>query len=106
MSTLAQLSRQLDNALRAFAVELARSAQDSGFEFITTVSKRDSSDGAKITYSCGPYYGDKTRGNDAGATLTESRRRQGWNDAHEPMVLLEGPKAYVDEPDAHTDDPF
>ncbi len=92
MSTLAQLSRQLDNALRAFAVELARSA-DKGYEFTCLISKREYETGSKIEYACGSYYGDKARGNDAGATLLESRRRQGWNEAHEPMALIKGPKA-------------
>lgn len=93
MTTLAQLSRQLDNALRAFAIELAKGQGETSYEFHAYIEKSSYSNAAKIGYTLAQDYEAKTKGNDAGAVLTEWRRRQGWNEAHEPMVLIEAPKA-------------
>lgn len=94
MSTLTQLSRQLDNAVRALGAELAKTPHENGFEFTVTIGKSYRENPIKIAYAVGQHYGSKTIGNDADAVVTEWRRREGWNDAHEPIELLEAPKGW------------
>lgn len=91
MSNLTVVSRNLELALEAFAKELhSLCPEGKQYSFSASSQKEDYGlNGPKMVYSVSGVYGtDSCRGNTCEATVEEYFRRQGWNQAHEPMVLI------------------
>ena len=82
----------LDAALAAIAVKLRdRFAEQDQNRFdlkIELSGKAHGSEPAQLTYSISDSeYGDRVRGNDLHAAITELFRRKGWNKQHAPAQI-------------------
>lgn len=91
MNNLTKVARDLENALRAFSQELARGAGDS-YEFEACIKKKTYNNTPLLSFKASEGYSNGVEGNAAEAVWNEFCRRKGWNEAHEPMALLEAPE--------------
>lgn len=92
MNQLIQAAKKLEAALREFSLQIAKGAGDS-YEFRAQIEKSSYHSPPIISFFARAGYASATTGNQAEAVWNEFCRRQNWNEAHAPMVQLEGPSS-------------
>lgn len=80
------------DAINEYRKELAdANIECNTFEISVSASGRVQDGDVKITYECGPQYGNAVKGGTLEAVVEEYLRRNGWDRRHAPLAL-EAPK--------------